>query len=66
MKSYLLEFLKFAGTSKITVFLDEAYNDAVKSDDPKKLAVRDFLVEVKQTVVREGINDYGWVFVSFS
>ncbi|MEN8122145.1 MAG: aminotransferase class I/II-fold pyridoxal phosphate-dependent enzyme, partial [Bacteroidota bacterium] len=32
----LLEFLKFAGTSKITVFLDEAYNDAVKSDDPEE------------------------------
>jgi len=32
----LLEFLKFAGTSKITIFLDEAYNDAVKSDDPEE------------------------------
>lgn len=32
----LLEFLKFAGTSKITVFLDEAYNDAVKLDDPEE------------------------------
>ena len=32
----LLEFLKFAGTSKITVFLDEAYNDAVKTDDPEE------------------------------
>lgn len=40
-----------------------SHGNAVKSDDPKKLAVRDFLVEVKQTVVREGINDYGWVFV---
>jgi len=30
----LLEFLKFAGTSKITIFLDEAYMDAVKIDEP--------------------------------
>ncbi len=30
----LLEFLKFISTSKITLFLDEAYNDTVKTEDP--------------------------------
>lgn len=29
----LLEFLKFVSTSKITLFLDEAYNDTVKLED---------------------------------
>ncbi len=32
----LLEFLKFISTSKITLFLDEAYNDTVKTDDPNE------------------------------
>ncbi len=40
-----------------------SHGNAAKSDDPKKLAVRDFLVEVKQTVIREGVNDYGWDWV---
>jgi len=30
----LLNFLKFISTSKITLFLDEAYNDTVKTEDP--------------------------------
>ncbi len=30
----LLAFLKFISTSKITLFLDEAYNDTVKTEDP--------------------------------
>ncbi len=30
----LLEFLKFVSKSKITLFLDEAYSDAVKIEDP--------------------------------
>ncbi len=30
----LLAFLKFVSTSKITLFLDEAYNDTVKTEDP--------------------------------
>ncbi len=29
----LLEFLKFISTSKITLFLDEAYNDTIKTED---------------------------------
>jgi len=47
----LLEFLKFAGTSKITVFLDEAYNDAVKSDDPEEPKWR--------TISRYVVNNLG-------
>jgi len=30
----LLSFIKFISTSKITLFLDEAYNDTVKTKDP--------------------------------
>ena len=32
----LLNFLKFISTSKITLFLDEAYNDTVKTKDPSE------------------------------
>jgi aspartate/methionine/tyrosine aminotransferase len=32
----LVKFLKFLNNSKITLLLDEAYNDAVKIDDPKE------------------------------
>jgi len=32
----LLEFLKFVAKSKITLFLDEAYSDAVKLEDPEE------------------------------
>jgi aspartate/methionine/tyrosine aminotransferase len=30
----LLDFLRFISTSKVTLFLDEAYNDTVKTEDP--------------------------------
>jgi len=33
---YLIRFLKFMNNSKITLFLDEAYNDAVKIEDPEE------------------------------
>ncbi|MCD6200759.1 MAG: aminotransferase class I/II-fold pyridoxal phosphate-dependent enzyme [Bacteroidales bacterium] len=33
---YLIRFLKFLNNSKITLFLDEAYNDAVKIEDPEE------------------------------
>jgi len=36
----LLEFLKFLSTSKITLFLDEAYNDAVKNTNKEDLKWR--------------------------
>ncbi|MCB9258804.1 MAG: aminotransferase class I/II-fold pyridoxal phosphate-dependent enzyme [Ignavibacteriales bacterium] len=32
----LIKFLKFLNNSKITLLLDEAYNDAIKIDDPKE------------------------------
>ncbi len=32
----LIRFLKFLSNSKITLFLDEAYNDAVKIEDPEE------------------------------
>ncbi len=32
----LIEFLKFLSKTKITLLLDEAYNDAVKIDDPEE------------------------------
>lgn len=32
----LIKFLKFLSNSKITLFLDEAYNDAVKIEDPEE------------------------------
>ncbi len=32
----LLDFLKFVANSKITLFLDEAYSDAVKIEDPEE------------------------------
>ncbi len=33
---YLIRFLKFLNNSKMTLFLDEAYNDAVKIEDPEE------------------------------
>ena len=33
---HLIRFLKFLNNSKITLFLDEAYNDAVKIEDPEE------------------------------
>ncbi len=33
---YLIKFLKFLSNSKLTLFLDEAYNDAVKVEDPEE------------------------------
>lgn len=33
---HLIKFLKFLSNSKITLFLDEAYNDAVKIEDPEE------------------------------
>jgi len=32
----LIKFLKFLNNSKITLLLDEAYNDSIKIDDPKE------------------------------
>ncbi len=32
----LIKFLKFLSNSKLTLFLDEAYNDAVKIEDPEE------------------------------
>ena len=33
---HLIHFLKFLSNSKITLFLDEAYNDAIKVEDPEE------------------------------
>lgn len=33
---HLIKFLKFLNNSKLTLFLDEAYNDAVKIEDPEE------------------------------
>ena len=33
---HLIKFLKFLSNSKITLFLDEAYNDAIKVEDPEE------------------------------
>jgi hypothetical protein len=43
----LLEFLKFISSSKITIFLDEAYTDSVKSlnrDEPKWINISRYIV----------------------
>ncbi len=43
----LLDFLKFVASSKITLFLDEAYNDAIKSsnsDKPKWRSISRYVV----------------------
>lgn len=44
---HLLEFLKFIGSCKITLFLDEAYTDSVKtpdSDEPKWISISRYIV----------------------
>ncbi|MBT4411785.1 MAG: aminotransferase class I/II-fold pyridoxal phosphate-dependent enzyme [Bacteroidetes bacterium] len=47
----MIRFLKFLNKTKITLFLDEAYNDAVKVDDPEEPKWR--------TISRYIMNNFG-------
>ncbi len=47
----MIRFLKFLNKTKITLFLDEAYNDAVKIDDPEEPKWR--------TISRYIMNNFG-------
>lgn len=48
---FLIRFLKFLNNSKITLFLDEAYQDAVKIEDPEEPKWR--------TISRYIMNNFG-------